>query len=290
MSLRTRAGAAGGAAVIAMAAAIVLLPTRSPASPGSGSDGVQWEERLRGMEWGTVELPAIGIMTRVKAIVVRLDPARVRFQLAGEPAPAGPPHRWTIADAPSDAVVALNAGQFSAARPWGWLVRDGVEVQPPGAGPLAPALAADSSGRLRFVPADSIDAVRAAGTTVLAFQSYPTLLEQDGRLPAAVEAPGRGVDLQHRDSRLAIGETDDGMLLFVLTRFDGLGGLFEELPVGLTTPEMAALMRRLGARRAVLLDGGVSSQLALNLTGQRHAWPGYRRVPIGLIGTAPPLP
>src|SRR5690606_9173547 len=284
MKLPARAGAAGGAAVLALASAAALLLLLTPVSSGARSGGVEWEERLPGMEWGTVELPAIGIMTQVKAVVVSVDPAVVTFELAGTPAPSGPPHRWTIADAPGDVVVSLNAGQFGPARPWGWLVRNGVEVQPPGTGPLAPALAADTSGQLRFIPADSIAAVRAAGTTVLAFQSYPTLFEHDGRYPAALEAPGRGVDLEHRDARLAIGETADGQLLLVLTRFDGLGGLFEELPIGLTTPEMAALMRRLGARRAVLLDGGVSSQLALNLTGRRHVWPGYRRVPIGLVG------
>jgi exopolysaccharide biosynthesis protein len=35
------------------------------------------------------------------------------------------------------------------------------------------------------------------------------------------------------------------------------------LPFGLTTPEVAAVMGALGARRAVLLDGGISSQLLI---------------------------
>lgn len=265
-------------------ALLVAVGALAAAPAMANTDDVQWEERTPGVAWGTVRLPAVGITTRVKAIVVRVDPAQVSFALAGEPARRGPPHQWTIADAPHDAVLALNAGQFGPARPWGWLVRGGREVQPPGTGPLAPALVADTGGRLRFVPADSIAAVRATGTTVMAFQSYPTLLEGDGQVPRALRSPGLGVNLDHRDARLAIGETADGDLLIVLTRYDGLAGLLDGLPIGLTTPEMAALMHRLGARRAVLLDGGVSSQLAVNVTGARHTWPGFRKVPVGLVG------
>ena len=261
-----------------------LLVAAGALAVAAGSADVQWEERAPGIAWGTVRLPSVGITTRVKAIVVRMDPSQVAFTLDGEPARRGPPHQWTIRDAPDDALLALNAGQFGPARPWGWLVRNGREVQPPGVGPLAPALVADTNGRLRFVPADSIATVRASGTTVLAFQSYPTLLEGDGQVPDALRAPGLGVNLEHRDARLAIGETADGDLLIVLTRYDGLAGLLDGLPIGLTTPEMATLMQRLGARRAVLLDGGVSSQLTINVTGTRHTWPGFRKVPVGLVG------
>src|SRR6185437_8179626 len=55
------------------------------------------------------------------------------------------------------------------------------------------------------------------------FQSYPTLLEGDGGVPAPLRAPASGtaaVDLGHRDARLALGNLRDGRLLVVLTRFD----------------------------------------------------------------------
>ncbi|NUS96106.1 MAG: hypothetical protein HOQ11_01710, partial [Gemmatimonadaceae bacterium] len=78
----------------------------------------------------------------------------------------------------------------------------------------------------------------------------------------------------------------DGRVLVALTRFEGLGGALELLPFGLTTPEMAALMGALGCRDAVLLDGGVSGQLAIHgARGERREWPGLRRVPLGLIAT-----
>lgn len=248
------------------------------------TSAIDWQERGRGIAWGTLRLSGAGEARRVKAIIVRVDPSLVTFRLEGEPARIGPPHQWTVDDAPGDALLSLNAGQFGPARPWGWVVREGVERQSPGTGPLAPALVVDTAGRLRFVPADSIVPVRESGSVVEAFQSYPTLLDGNGQIPLPLREPGLGVDLNHRDSRLAVGETRDGHLLFVLTRFDALGGLLDHLPFGLTTPEMAALMGALGARRAVLLDGGVSSQMLIRLGAERHEWTGMRRVPIGLVG------
>jgi exopolysaccharide biosynthesis protein len=92
------------------------------------------------------------------------------------------------------------------------------------------------------------------------------------------------VDLEHRDARLAIGIGRDGTLLVALTRFEALGGALSNLPFGLTTPEMAALMGALGCRRAMLLDGGISSQLQLKAgDGTVHRWRGIRRVPLALL-------
>jgi hypothetical protein len=46
---------------------------------------------------------------------------------------------------------------------------------------------------------------------------------------------------------------------------------------------MAAVMGALGARRAVLLDGGISCQLLIREGQETHTWPGWRRVPLGLV-------
>jgi hypothetical protein len=46
---------------------------------------------------------------------------------------------------------------------------------------------------------------------------------------------------------------------------------------------MAALMGALGCYRAVMLDGGLSSQLLLrDAAGLMELWPGLRRVPLAL--------
>jgi exopolysaccharide biosynthesis protein len=118
-----------------------------------------------------------------------------------------------------------------------------------------------------------------------AFQSYPALLAGDGAIPLPLTDSGQGVDLAHRDSRLAIGETRDGRILIVLTRFEGLGGALDALPFGLTVPETAALMGALGCRQAVMLDGGLSGQLLVRSApgAQPRAWRGLRRVALGLV-------
>lgn len=69
-----------------------------------------------------------------------------------------------------------------------------------------------------------------------------------------------------------------------LTRFDALDGVLDAIPLGLTTPQTAALMGALGCSRAVMLDGGISSQLLVrDSAGGAQRWPGIRRVPLGLV-------
>jgi exopolysaccharide biosynthesis protein len=177
-------------------------------------------------------------------------------------------------------VFAVNAGQFND-QPWGLLVQQGIELQHAGTGPLAPAIVVGSDGRVRLVPPDSIP-MSLTGAH-LAFQSYPTLLDAGGVVPAALRFDGLGVDRAHRDARLALGLMRDGTILIAMTRFEGLGGVLENIPLGLTTPEMAAVMGALGAERAVLLDGGISSQMLIRAPGETLFWTGWRRVALGLI-------
>jgi exopolysaccharide biosynthesis protein len=245
---------------------------------------VSWRPLADGVESGELTLSGSGEAWRVRVVLARIDPRRVRLTTQETGRTEGRPSRWTIDSAPAGAIVALNAGQFTAGGPWGWVVRDGVELRPPGSGPLAPALVVDRSGAARLVSADSIGPVRARGEVREAFQSYPALLDGEGEVPAALRHPGSGVDLEHRDARLALGVARDGRLVVALTRFEGLGGVLSNLPFGLTTPEMAALMGALGCRQAMLLDGGISSQLRLRgADGTVRRWTGIRRVPLALV-------
>jgi exopolysaccharide biosynthesis protein len=111
------------------------------------------------------------------------------------------------------------------------------------------------------------------------------MLLDAGTIPLPLLQDGRGVDLRHRDSRLALGTLPDGRVVIALTRFDALGGMLGRIPFGLTTPEMAAVMGALGCRQAVLLDGGISGQLLVrDSMGAARVWPGIRSVPLGLVG------
>lgn len=260
-------------------------PAAWPAELPAVARAITWKTASPGLEWGELRLSGSGEAWRIRVIVARLDPRLHHLRLESPPPGKGPPNRWTVDHAPADAALALNAGQFGAAGAWGWVVRDGIERQAPGRGPLAPAVVVGRDGSFRIIPSDSIAAERAAGRVAEAFQSYPALLDGDGIVPEPIRAAGNGVDLEHRDSRLAIGELRDGRILVALTRFEGLGGVLDNLPFGLTTPEMAAVMGALGARRAVLLDGGISSQMILRGGEETHAWRGIRYVPLGLSAT-----
>jgi hypothetical protein len=259
-------------------------PARWSAPLETVAGAVRWRAAASGVEWGELRLSGPGEAWRVRAVVVRLDPARAPLRLAAKTGADGALHSWSVDDAPADAALALNAGQFTDAGPWGWVVHRGREHRPPGVGPLSSALVVDGAGRARIVDGADLAAARRAGGVAEALQSYPTLLVGDGLVPDALRPGATAIDLAHRDARLAVGELRDGRLLVLLTRFDGLGTTFSGLPLGLTTPETAALLGALGARRALMLDGGLSSQLLVRSgSGTPHRWPGLRRVPLGLV-------
>jgi hypothetical protein len=232
------------------------------------------------VDWGEARLQGASGLWRIRVVLVRLDPAVLDFRVVVPPRREdGFSGRWSVDEAPGDAVVALNAGQFTGG-PWGWLVQEGRRRQPPGAGALAPGVAFREGEGVALLPQDSLSV--AVGVAE-GFQSYPALLMGDGDVPLPLRRTGLGVDLVHRDARLALGLLRDGRMLLALTRLEGLGGLLEVVPFGPTTPEMAALMGALGCTRAVLLDGGISGQLMLKDRGRRRVWSGLRKVAAGLL-------
>jgi uncharacterized protein YigE (DUF2233 family) len=247
---------------------------------------VTWTTAQRGIEVGTLRLSGAREAWRFNVVLLRIDPRQVDLALHVERGADGRALPWSVANLPAGAALAINAGMFDALGPWGWVVLDGRERQAPGRGPLSSALVIDRGGNARIVTADSIPAVRARGEAHWAVQSYPTALHADGEIPAQLQAGGRGVDVEHRDARLAIGTLRDGRILIALTRFDGLGGTLDVIPFGPTLPEMTAILGALGAQRAVFLDGGVSGQMAVLTPSGVQRWEGLRRVPLALMGRA----
>jgi exopolysaccharide biosynthesis protein len=234
------------------------------------------------VEWAELALQGGGEAWRTRVIVARLDPRRVRFDVQWGVDSAAR-STWSAGEHGSDIVFAVNAGQFTAALPWGWVVADGRERLSPGRGPLSSAFVSVRDGSVRFVDNDTLDAVRRTPGVVAAFQSYPTLLRGDGDVPPMIREPC-AIDCAHRDARIALGIDRAGRVLVALTRFDAAGEALGFIPLGLTVPETAALMGALGARQAVLLDGGISAQMLVrDAAGAAHIWRGVRRVPLGLV-------
>ena len=254
-------------------------------SPAQWREGLQlqlgWQPVAPGVERADLTVHYSNQPWGLRLHVVRIDPRQTRFSLATRTRDSGLRGGWTLRDAPAEARVACNAGQFRGGTPWGWQVADGRERAKPGVGPLSMAFVVDTLGRARLVSADSIEAVRTAGDVALAFQSYPALL-RDGLVPRELLTPGFGVDTQHHDSRLALGITPDGRVLIAITRLDAPQAV-AALPTGPTTPQMSALMGALDCRDSVLLDGGMSSQLRVRGASGTHEWPGLRAVPLALL-------
>ncbi|MFL5496280.1 MAG: phosphodiester glycosidase family protein [Gemmatimonadales bacterium] len=245
------------------------------------ADRISWRAGGGGVEWGELELRGASEAWRTRLVVVRVDPNLVDLSVDPAFIRGGD---WSIGDAAGDAALAFDAGQFRGSLPWGWVVTRGREVLAPQYAPLAGAVVIDPDGQVRIVSPARVAAERLRGTAREAFQSYPMLLDE-GRVPAPLMQPGLGVDLRHRDSRLALGTLADGRLIIALTRFDALGQKLGRIPFGLTTPEMAAVMGALGCRQALLLDGGISGQLLVrDSAGTPRVWPGIRSVPLGLVG------
>ena len=243
----------------------------------SFAHALRWSAQQPGIELAEVTLGGAGEALRTGIVAVRLDTARVRLALAASFDHNGAP-AWRASGAPASAVAAVNAGQFLDRSPWGWVMLDGRQFLPPGSGPLVTTIAVDSSGTVHFAHAGARPA-RARW----AFQSYPTLLA-GGRVPAALQSESGSLDVSHRDGRAAIGQLADGRIVIAMTRFHAMGERLGFIPFGLTTPEMAAVMGALGARDAVMLDGGISAQLLVaDARGKRRVWPGIRPVPLGLV-------
>ncbi len=257
-------------------------PARWPA-PGAVAGAVSWRPAQRGVEWGELALHGAAEARALRLIVARIDTRQVQLALAWGVDPTTARPAWSLDDAPAAAAVALNAGMFVDRLPWGWVVQRGGELLPPGRGPLSSAVIVTRTGELHMVDGDDVQRWRASGDVAEAFQTYPTLLAGDGEVPAMLRG-GDAIDRTHRDARLAIGIDRDGRLLVALTRLDlALPGA-DRLPLGLTVPEMAAVMGSLGARQAALLDGGISAQLQLrDADGTVRNWRGLRDVPLALV-------
>lgn len=268
-----------------LAGATLALAGGRPAEPrATPRAGVEWTAVRPGLELGSFRFSAAGEGRWTRVILLHIDPRQYRLRLDAKLSEDFASAVWTVDSAPATAVAAWNAGQFNGIAPWGWTVMDGFELRPPGTGPLSMAIVADRSGRVRLITPDSIDIVRAAGGVMTALQSYPTLLSGTGEIPPQIREAGLGVDVTHRDARIALGQYADGTLLLMLTRFDGLGDAAGAIPFGLTLAETASLLKAQGAVRAVALDGGISAQLLVRgAVGAPKVWRAWRKVPVGVV-------
>jgi hypothetical protein len=250
---------------------------------------VRWRAAAGGVEWGELRLAGSGEAWRFRVVVARLDPARLRLTLAASPPRDGRRGTWTIDAAGPDAVLAVNAGQFRGATPWGWVVHEGREYRAPGNGPLAPAIVVDSGGACASSPADSILALRAGGAVREAFQSYPALLA-GGAVPAPLQASGRG-----STSRTETRASRSGRSPTVACSWPSPASMRSPAcstscpPVPPSRRWPPSWARSVRATRCSSTAGSRRSCCCATDAGDDappHRWPGLRSVPLGLVATA----
>ena len=243
---------------------------------------VPWQKLQRGLELGEFTMEAGRLGADIRIIAVRVEPRYFSFALVHETKANRMTGAWSVDVAPKDAAIALNAGQFKETGPWGWLLLEGEERRNPGFGPLSVGITFDSASAVRWIPFRHLDNARRERKFAFAFQSYPLLL-YDGRVPV-LPAGKELLDRDHRDARLILAEDSAGRMLVILTRYDALGSASARVPIGLTVPESIVLIAAMGARHAVMLDGGVSAQLLVrDAAGQTRVWKGMRAVPLALV-------
>lgn len=255
---------------------------RAFSGPGALTNALPWHSAQPGIEWAEFEARAGALNFPLRIIVVRLQPRALNLRLELRTRANRMTGAWTVDSVADDIAFAVNAGQFKETGPWGWLVMQSYEQRAPGYGPLSAGIALDTTGAVRWLLPAQLPQARRDRAIRFAFQSYPLLLF-DNQVPALL-GTSRDLDRDHRDARLIFGEQSDGRLLLVLTRYDALHGLVQRVPVGLTVPESVLLAAALGARHAVMLDGGISAQMLLrDGTGELHKWSGLRAVPLALL-------
>lgn len=253
---------------------------------GMLEEDVDWTVAAPGVEHGELLLRVMPGRLALRVLLVRAAPKSLQWRIEPPRTRVLRGAAWSIADAPEDALLAFNGGQFTDRQPWGWIVSDGVELRPPGYGPLSAAITFDDAG-MRIVPHAALAEYRRRVRPRVAIQSYPVLLWPGGSVPEELRAQGRGVDLDHRDGRFTLCTLRDGRMLLMLTRTT-YPGVLAAIPLGLTVPEQAALAGALGCDAAVSLDGGISAQLTIRGTSGPQEWKGLRRVPLGIVASPRP--
>ena len=228
--------------------------------PLAAAANLLWQAVAPGVWRAEAPMARSGALAPVRVTMLRLTRRRSRFELRTATRDFSLRGAWTVDSLPPEAVAAFNAGQFETDSRGAGVYGRGREELPPGTGPLSMAFIVDAQGRVTLMEASALEAYRSRAT--LAFQSYPAVPKRS-ELPWQLRDKGRGADIAHRDSRLALGVRDDGQLIVAPHAVHGLGPAGEQLPWGPTAPEMAQWMQSLGCRRAMLLDGGMSSQMAI---------------------------
>jgi len=143
-------------------------PVRWAAPDSIVARALDWKPVAHGIEWATLRLACPAPVWRARLILARIDPRATTLRLEMDLTRGDMRPDWTIDHVPEDAILAVNAGQFQGAMPWGWVCIDGKRRLGPGYGPLSSFIAIDASGGVTWSHGDSL--VQTSGV-ITGFQS-----------------------------------------------------------------------------------------------------------------------
>src|SRR5690606_4457511 len=123
---------------------------------GTLAEYAAWSRAQPGVEWAELPVSGSGEAAALTLVAVRVDPRQVQLSLRWGVDRVTARPTWDVADAPADAVIAVNAGMFVDVLPWGWVVNRGGELLPPGRGPLSSAFIVTASGDVARVDGDDV--------------------------------------------------------------------------------------------------------------------------------------
>ncbi len=229
---------------------------------------VEFQLIAPGLQYGTLALAREGTENTFDVALLKIDPTQAHLRVLSE-ASDGFRHttvRQLLQE--NGATAAINASLFDTeGQPLGLIIQNGEEYHPANgyAGYFvvkhgAPALYINSEGM-------STQGVQEA------IQGYPTLM-QNYRIFDYAKDGEHARDIERRS---AIAVQPDGSILLLAT---------DVLLDGLSFYELSTILGALGARDALALDGGRSTQLVIQTPSFRTSISGYDNVPVA-IGVFP---
>ncbi|GEM_PF-4338837 len=232
------------------------------------TNAVRYTELENGLRTGELLLHREANPTLIKLFFLDIDPAYFTFKVLFRDAPqfvllSARQHTLT-----HNALAAINANFFSDTGPLGMIVSEGRIIQP-----------YDSTYRGSFIVLQATDMpaliinrnYNPAGITE-GFQSYPSIVK-NGKIPYYLKQQTGWLALDAITRRSAIASLHNGHFLWLVTDTSANGLNFSELTLVLVG---------LGAKNALGLDGGGSTQLFINHPQLQKNIHGFDPVPVCL--------
>lgn len=202
----------------------------------------------------------------VALVLVRIDPAAVRFRVVADAAwTERPVAEWARRE---KLAVAVNASFFSEEGPIGLVVAGGRLQHRPASKRAAHFLVDGPGRRPRIVNSRGADLAGVAE----GFQGFPAVMT-GGRTFSYMRTGGRGFPVLEVDRRAAACVDREDKVVLLVT---------DTLTNGLTFDELATVLGGLGCVDAMGFDGGGSAALSVTVPGHRREVTGTNPVPVVL--------